>query len=116
VLLDLAAYRALLLADVPVDWAKAAGFIAGTLFAYFANRLFTFQAQGGGRVFAAFLGLYAITLCCNVAVNHAALLILPRGEVPLAIAFVLATAVSATLNFIGMRFAVFTRANGSGPP
>ena len=106
----------LLLVDVPVDWAKAAGFIAGTLFAYFANRHFTFEAQGGVRVFAAFLGVYAVTLGCNVAVNHATLAVFPPGEVSLAIAFVLATAVSATLNFVGMRFAVFTRARDAGPP
>ncbi len=46
VLIDFLSYRALLWsALVPVGGAKAAGFLIGTAFAYFANRAWTFGSR-----------------------------------------------------------------------
>jgi putative flippase GtrA len=90
--------------------AKAAGFIAGTIFAYFANRLWTFGGQGTrpapGSVLR-FVALYAATLLCNVAVNDLLLMSFRGYPYIFQGAFVVATAVSASLNFLGMKFFVF---------
>ena len=107
VAIDLASYRLLMWVGLAVALAKGLGFIAGTVFAYHANRLWTFAAQGGRRRFVAFYALYAATLALNVAINSAALFLLGGGEPALAMAFLAATGASATLNFLGMKFLVF---------
>mgnify|MGYP001807147424 CR=1 FL=1 len=111
VLIDFLAYRGLLrlgLADV--DPAKAAGFLAGTLFAYFANRFWTFgrQSSAPGGVWR-FAALYAATLGVNVGVNALALTLLASLSAAVQLAFLLATGVSASLNFLGMKLFVFRR-------
>ncbi|MBW3654818.1 MAG: GtrA family protein [Gemmatimonadetes bacterium] len=108
VAVDGAAYRALLWAGVPVHAAKAAGFGTGSVFAYFANRAYTFGSRArGARTFAAFAGVYLATLAVNVAVNAAVLARAGRGDGAVALAFLCATATSATLNFMGMKHLVF---------
>lgn len=108
VALDFAIYRLVLLLDAPTAPAKAIGFIAGTIFAYFANRIWTFdQARGGRGVFTLFIGLYLTTLTVNVGVNSAVIALLGETEAMLALGFLAATGASATLNFIGMRTVVF---------
>jgi len=54
-----------------------------------------------------FAVLYLTTLGVNVLTNHSVLNILPPGEDALACAFILATGLSAALNFLGMKFWVF---------
>ena len=95
--------------------AKAAGFLAGTVFAYAANRFWTFgrNAHAAGS-FMRFGILYALTLGVNVLVNSAALFLLDNLAFQVQMAFLLATGTSATLNFIGMKFFVFRQATGSG--
>ena len=108
VAIDLAVYRILLLLDVPTEPAKGIGFIAGTIFAYFANKLWTFdRAKGGRNVFALFVALYVTTLIINVGVNSGVIAILGEAELALALGFLIATGTSATLNFLGMRVIVF---------
>lgn len=116
VAIDLASYRLLLWTGLVVALAKGLGFVAGTIFAYHANRLWTFAAEGGRRRFVGFLALYAVTLGVNVGVNGGALLLLGGGELALASAFLAATGASATLNFLGMKFLVFNPgAEARGP-
>lgn len=110
VLVDLLVYRLLVALGVEVHVAKGLSFIAGTVFAYFANRLVTFRAPGGPKVFARFVALYAATLAANVGVNALALALLPATQFELMLGFLAATAVSATLNFVGMRYLVFSGA------
>jgi putative flippase GtrA len=113
VLADFLVYRGLLAAGFGnVGIAKAAGFLAGTLFAYFANKDWTFgHARPAPGSALRFVLVYGATLLANVAVNAAVLAILP---VPM-IAFLAATAVSATLNFAGMKFLVFRAAPSAEP-
>jgi putative flippase GtrA len=109
VLTDYLIYRFLLRENLlTVEEAKCVGFIAGTVFGYFANRHWTF----GGRLVQKgspwrFALLYAITLSVNIGLNAVALnaFIALTAAVPLA--FLIATAVSATMNFVGMKFFVF---------
>ena len=108
VLIDFTVYRLLLYLDSPITIAKGLGFIVGTIFAYFANKLWTFsRAKGGANVFSMFIALYLITLIINVGVNSGVVSVLGEEELFLMLAFLLATGTSATLNFVGMQMIVF---------
>ena len=107
VLVDLASYSFCLWLTVGIDPAKGIGFVVGTIFAYVANRLWTFSARGGAdRVFR-FAALYLSTLVVNVAVNAGMVWLGGTAKPALAAAFVVATGLSACLNFLGMKFLVF---------
>lgn len=112
VVLDFIVYRCLtyfFLCDVSL--AKAIGFIGGCIFAYLANRFWTFRQQSAhlGSLWR-FTLVYAISLVANVIINQG---ILSSWDSPAAtyVAFLVATSVSATLNFIGMKWFVFTQHN-----
>lgn len=110
VVIDFTAYRLLLYLDSPTAIAKGLGFVAGTIFAYFANKLWTFnRAKGGTNVFSMFVALYITTLAVNVGVNSGVIQILGEEEIFMTLAFFMATGTSATLNFIGMQMIVFKR-------
>lgn len=109
VLIDLCSYRALIWSGLAgVDLAKGIGFLAGMLFAYFANRAWTFghkkPAAGSPQRFVL---LYALTLGANVLINALALAWLGPAALAVERAFLLATGVSAVLNFLGMKYFVF---------
>jgi putative flippase GtrA len=109
VLVDYISYRGLIGFQVmEVDMAKATGFLVGTLFAYFANRFWTFghkpHAPGSAWRFSA---LYASTLGANVLINALALRLLADVAAEIQLAFLLATGASACLNFLGMKLFVF---------
>ena len=109
VLVDFLAYRSLVWIDLlGIDLAKAAGFLTGTVFAYFANRFWTFShkvhAPGSAWRFAI---LYAATLGANVFVNSLGLSLLSDISAVVEISFLFATGVSACLNFLGMKLFVF---------
>ena len=110
VLIDFLVYQSLLLRDsLAVEIAKGGGFVVGTCFAYFANRAWTFRNQKSSRFSIwKFLILYPITLVINVAVNSAGLAVLPDGKIEIYVAFGFATMVSASLNFVGMKYLVFS--------
>lgn len=109
IFVDFISYLSLIRFQVmEVDMAKATGFLVGTLFAYFANRFWTFGHRspipGSAWRFSA---LYASTLGANVLINALALKMLADVDASIQLAFLLATGVSACLNFLGMKFFVF---------
>ena len=109
VLVDFISYRGLIGFQVmEVDMAKAAGFLVGTLFAFFANRFWTFGHNPNvpGSVWR-FSALYASTLGANVLTNALVLKLLADMAIAIQLAFLLATGVSACLNFLGMKLFVF---------
>ena len=109
VLIDFLAYRGLVWTGlVGVEVAKGSSFLLGTVFAYFANRFWTFghAAHQPGSPWR-FGVLYAATLAANVIVNAAVLRLLVDSSVAVQLAFLIATGVSATLNFVGMKLFVF---------
>uniref|UniRef100_UPI004047271C GtrA family protein n=1 Tax=Flavobacterium sp. TaxID=239 RepID=UPI004047271C len=113
VLIDLTAYKSLLLYfDFTVNLAKGCGFLIGTLFSYVANRIWTFQNQVfvSGALYR-FLPLYFSTLVINIAVNSLILMAFNYISLIDYIAFIVATACSAILNFLGMKFFVFRITN-----
>jgi putative flippase GtrA len=114
VIVDFMIYRGLVIGlAADVDLAKGAGFVAGTVFAYFVNRFWTFGGRQHARGSAVrFIALYAGTLAVNVLINGVGLVVLASigQDVAVAAAFIAATGVSATLNFAGMKWFVFREA------
>lgn len=110
VLIDFVSYRALIRFEVfAVDTAKAVGFLSGSVFAYFANRFWTFNhrrpAPGG---LWRFVVLYTSTLVPNVLINSLVLALMADTVGSIQLAFIFATGISASLNFLGMKNFVFT--------
>jgi putative flippase GtrA len=108
VLIDFSVYRGLVWCGLAVDAAKAAGFLTGTLFAYAANKAWTFghKPHAPGSAWR-FIVLYSLTLAANVLINGQVLRLLPGLALGVQIAFLAATGTSAALNFLGMKFFVF---------
>lgn len=115
VLVDFLTYRVLVWTQLlSVDLAKAVGFITGTVCAYFANSYWTFghKLHAAGSVWR-FVLLYAATLSVNVGINALALAKLAEQTGTVQVAFLLATGISATLNFFGMKMFVFKAAQSA---
>ena len=109
VLVDFGSYRGLIVFKaISVDIAKATGFLAGTLFAYFAHRFWTFgqKPHTSGSAWR-FSVLYASSLGVNVLINAFTLRLLADAAAAVHLAFLIAAGLSACLNFVGMNFLVF---------
>lgn len=106
--LDYASYQFLIIAGASYNISKAFGFVIGTVFAYFANRLATFKhiQPLPGSAFR-FCLVYATSLALNVSINAFILGILSSAPRVIGVAFVCATIASATTNFLGMKYFVF---------
>lgn len=116
VLVDYMTYRGIVWTGrLDTKLAKGAGFLTGTFFSYFANRLWTFgtraHAAGSNWRFAA---LYALTLLINIYANAVILSVLSGIPYPIQVAFLIATGLSATLNFLGMKHLVFVNTRPGG--
>lgn len=109
VLLDYFAYQLVLLLGGSTNPAKAIGFCIGTIFAYFANRFWTFSSINAppGNVWK-FCCIYSGNLGVNIYINAALMAEFNGNGNARYIAFFLATLASATLNFIGMKYIAFT--------
>ena len=84
--------------------AKAIGFISGTVFSFFANKLWTFNDKSQlGYSAPRYALLYTTTMSINVFLNFSIFTLTENVE----IAFLVATAVSAFSNFVGMKKYVF---------
>ena len=91
-----------------IDIAKTFSFIVGTLYAYGANRFWTFSHKETANNRALkFVLLYSVTLSANVLINSQLLEFLRNIDYEVQISFFFATGVSSTLNFIGMKFIIF---------
>lgn len=115
VVVDFASYTLLQAwIGLPVAASKGLGFLIGTAFAYFANRHWTFghKDPAGGSAWR-FALLYGITMAFNVLVNAVGLHALHEMAWGKQGAFLLATGVSAFLNFLGMKYLVFRQRPGA---
>lgn len=117
VLIDFLVYQLLVRSGViSVTFSKGGGFLAGTLFAYFANRFWTFgRTQHRPGTPWRFVLLYAMTLAANVTVNALFLQLLIDLRSAVHVSFVVATGISASLNFVGMKWFVFDVRDMAGP-
>ncbi|MBF0175274.1 MAG: GtrA family protein [Magnetococcales bacterium] len=108
VLIDFLTYRLLIWLNVSLPAAKAVGFVVGSVFAFLANRGWTFQSQATGMGLVVRFGIvYLAGLGVNVGANSLLLWQFGVGEWGLRFAFLVATALSATFNFLGMKHFVF---------
>ena len=112
VLIDFTFYSLLVLLGINTKFAKGFGFLIGTIFAYFANRKITFRSSHSGVFrFVIFSVLYISTLIVNVVTNEVVLYILTFSKMSYLLAFLIATTLSATMNFIGMKYIIFPSKN-----
>jgi|GEM_PF-461043 putative flippase GtrA len=110
VFVDLVCYFVLVSLDYDTHLSKGISFSAGTIFAYFANSNYTFQgSKGNSFIFFIFCLLYLSTLVINIVTNEIVLESMGRTNISFVFAFVIATMLSAILNFIGMKYYVFQK-------
>ena len=110
VLVDLVCYFVLVNLDYDTHLSKGISFSAGTVFAYFANSSYTFQGSKRSSLnFFIFCLLYLSTLVVNIVTNEIVLESMNRTNISFVFAFILATMLSAILNFIGMKYYVFQK-------
>jgi putative flippase GtrA len=109
VFIDFIIYLFLLIVlDLETEISKGIGFSSGALFAYFANRGFTFNSSAKGFfVFSLFLALYITTLSVNIITNELGLLFFGEDSFGIGLSLFIATGLSALLNFIGMKYLIF---------
>ncbi len=106
VAVDFLSYLLLLAVGVPTEPAKGAAFLIGAAFPFVVNGTFTFGSRLTAGALLRFAVVYAIGLAVNVGLNAAVLMLLDVSweRVP---AFLVATAASATWNYLGMRHFAF---------
>jgi polyisoprenyl-phosphate glycosyltransferase len=109
VLIDFIIYLFLLIIlELETEISKGIGFSGGALFAYFANKNYTFNSSKKGFfAFLLFFSLYITTLFVNIVTNELGLLFLGEGGLGIGLSLFIATGLSALLNFIGMKYLVF---------
>lgn len=93
---------------LPVNPAKAIGFIAGTTTAYLINRRWTFDAEPSRARFVAVVILYALTFCVQVGINWVFYHAFDEGlwwRVP--VAYVIAQGTATVINFVVQRLVIF---------
>lgn len=105
VFIDYISYFALMrFVSIQPSISKGASYILGALFAFIMNKIWTFESdEPTHKALGKFTALYLSTFLANVSINSAVLWMLGGKQ----IAFVLATATSIVLNYIGQKFWVF---------
>jgi putative flippase GtrA len=112
VLVDLICYLSLMYFGFETSISKGISFCFGAILGYFANRNYTFQSSEAGFLrFAVFCMLYLCSLFVNVFSNDVILKFTNQIYGSIIIAFLIATLISATLNFIGMKYIIFKANN-----
>ena len=110
VVIDMFFYASFIYIAIPSSISKGISFISGALFAYFFNRKYTFINSSKNLMsLPPFILLYLSSLMMNIFTNELVLSFFNRSNYYLSIAFIVATAVSATINFFGMKYIVFKK-------
>ncbi len=109
VLIDFVIYLFLMLVlGLETEVSKGIGFSSGALFAYFANRGFTFNSSTKGFfAFSLFWVLYITTLTVNIFTNELGLSIFGEEGFGIGLSLFIATGLSTLLNYFGMKYMVF---------
>jgi putative flippase GtrA len=109
VMVDYVVYRGLALSGLwDISVCKALGFMVGSVFAFVVNRFWTFGDRNhSAGSWVRFCTLYSLTLFINIYINDSMLDLTTDFHFSIQVAFLLATGVSAVLNFLGMNYFVF---------
>jgi putative flippase GtrA len=111
VVVDFILYRSIMwMMDLKL-FAKAVGYVGGTIYSFYVNRSFTFKRNSSNRaqVFS-YLFIYVVSMFLNTGINHTGLLLLGTGEIGINVSFATAAVASAAFNFVCMKRFVFKRA------
>ena len=107
-MVDYITYRSLLWLTGYIAISKAIGIITGTTFSFFSNRTFTFKRDSTEmRQVVSYLIIYATTMSVNVLINNTVIHFLGHNEIGINVGFLVAAAVQAALNFVGLKKVVF---------
>ena len=107
VFIDLIVYLFLIKIGLIIKKAKAISFISGALFSYQANRKWTFKIKYFNlSQILSFTFLYITSLLLNVSLNGFFIYIY-KYALGFEFSFIFATTISATYNYLGLRFFVF---------
>jgi len=109
VLVDLIFYFTFIYIGFDTLISKGSSFFLGTVFAYFANQKYTFRLNldATTKRVIFFILLYMSTLFINVLINESLLVLTGQTKLSFVIAFICATFISASINFVGMKYIVF---------
>ncbi len=115
VVLAYGVYRGLLGVGVIIEIANALAYLAGMTFGFFANKFCAFRESSEISIsqMLRYLALHVCTLGVNVAVNLSAFEAMRGLDGQVFFAFSLAIAISAALNFLGLKYWVFSPDNRS---
>lgn len=94
--------------------ARTAGWVCGTLLAYYLNRRWTFGAKASTRRFSLTMVVYGLTYLANIAIYEALFPFFDNRiglnmNISLVLAFIGAQAVATILNFVIQRAIIFRR-------
>lgn len=107
-LLDFFLYKTLLFLEFTIFVSKFISYFVIICLSYFTNKFVTFNHQKDYFVsIIKYLFLYSITLAVNVISNYLFFTLFNSFEFKLILSFILATSLSAILNFLGLKFFVF---------
>lgn len=106
-LIDLTCYSAFLYLGMGFMLAKGGSFLCAVSFAYLGHRSWTFMSHGSSSRLAAFSMLYLSALVINNVINLSMLETFGKEIEGISISFVIATGITATMNFIVMKFFIF---------
>ena len=119
-----------------LDLSKGMGFLVGTVYKYYLNKLWTWKytERSNKGMLVKFGMVYAVSFVFNILINKYGLKLIPEFDINLTVvtfkgtladavkpifsvkghkflAFFFATVVSAVINFLGQKFLVFRTAN-----
>lgn len=113
VTIDYYVYNFLHSIKITVHLAKGFGYIAGMIFGFVGNKVWTFQSSNKPNTeLPLYVIIYACTFGVNIGVNALFLDLLNKIDHSNYIingAFLVSTGMSTILNFLGMRFIVFRK-------
>jgi len=111
VVFDFIIYRALMWVLGFENFAKAVGYVGGTVYSFYVNRSFTFKRDSSSREqIISYLLVYIASMFLNTGINNVGLRILGTEEIGINFSFATAAVASAAFNFVCMKRFVFKRA------
>lgn len=111
VVLDFILYRTLMWTLGLEFFAKAVGYVGGTVYSFYVNRSFTFKRNSSDRQQVVwYLTIYIVSMGINTGLNHLGLRTLGQNELGINLSFAVAAVASAAFNFVCMKRFVFKRA------
>tara|TARA_Y100000589_G_scaffold282515_1_gene280057 strand:+ start:2623 stop:3033 length:411 start_codon:yes stop_codon:yes gene_type:complete len=110
VLIDIIIYFVLLYFKFGISFAKALSFFGGTIYSYFINKKWTFNAIGSKKVFLFYITLYTVSMKINITVNSLIInLFINKNIMSILISFLISTLFSASFNFLCLKYCIFRK-------